>query len=511
MVKNLNPARSAVLILFMIHFVLLSFVIAQVFNETNNDDNLFKLKKIQLTELKIEPDDLTQYDYFGHSVDIDGDYAIIGAYGKNHNAGAAYIFKLETTGWQQKAKLTLSDGDADDLLGYIVALSGDVALVSGRGRKSVYIFEKPEGEWHDTNETARLHLTSPQYMSYFGDAMDISGDYVIVGDWQFGEVYVYEKPEEGWKDTTQTMILTPPVVAGGFGHAVAIDSDYAVVGAYLYSGDGPQSGGAFIYKRDTTWKYQSVIQPSDGADNDRFGLAVGIDGNRIVVGAPNKRQAYVFVRDGEMWNEEDILERYSMYQADFGIGVAILGDTVIVGSYMDSDYENDAGSASVFCRNASDWIHFNRIVPGDVHEDGLFGFSVALSGDYALVGSYGSNGDSLVAGQAYIYGDYIVPVAMRNNSNIAQDFDLAQNYPNPFNPSTTISYTVGAHRNVPLQYIDLSIYDILGQKVAILVNQKQPAGSYQIEWNASGFPSGLYFYRIQAGDFIQTKRMLLIK
>jgi len=179
---------------------------------------------------------------------------------------------------------------------------------------------------------------------------------------------------------------------------------------------------------------------------------------------------------------------------------------------MDSDYEDDAGSASVFCRNASDWIHFNRIVPGDVHEDGLFGYSVALSRDYALVGSYGKNGDSLIAGQAYIYSDYIIPTSIPDqNANLLINFSLEQNYPNPFNPKTSIEYTVGAYRHTPLPHIDLSIYNILGQKVATLVNKNQSAGSYNVEWDASGFPSSIYFYRIQAGDFVQTKRMLLIK
>jgi hypothetical protein len=508
MVKNLKPNCRLFLLFLLIHFTFFSSVAAQFFNETNSNDNPSKLKKRQLTELKIVPADLTQYDRFGHSVDMDGDYAIIGAYGKNHNAGAAYIFKHEATGWEQKAKLTLSQGEENDLLGYTVAISGDVALVSGRGRKSVYIFEKPEGEWQDATEIARLYPSSTRYMSYFGDALDISGDYVIVGDWQFREVYIYEKPEDGWKDTTETMILTPPVTAGGFGHAVAIDRNFAVIGAYLYSGDGPQSGGAFIYKRNETWEYQSVIRPSDGTDGDIFGIAVGIDGNRIIVGAPNKRQAYVFIGDGEVWNEEDILERSSIYQVDFGLGVAILGDTVIVGSYTDREFVDDAGSVSVFCRNASDWIHVNRIIPGDVHEDGLFGYSVALTCDYALVGSYGSNGDSLLAGQAYIFSDYTVPISSihEKHGNITQDFYLAQNYPNPFNPKTVISWQLPVDR-----YVDLSIYNIIGQKVYTLISEKQNSGQHTKEWDASGFPSGIYFYRIQTGDFVQTKRMLLIK
>jgi len=95
---------------------------------------------------------------------------------------------------------------------------------------------------------------------------------------------------------------------------------------------------------------------------------------------------------------------------------------------------------------------------------------------------------------------------------ILNEFSLFQNYPNPFNPSTTISYTVGAHRDVPLQHVDLSIYNTLGQKVATLVNKKQPAGNYNVIWNANGFVSGVYFYRLTTDNgFVQTKKLLLLK
>jgi len=84
------------------------------------------------------------------------------------------------------------------------------------------------------------------------------------------------------------------------------------------------------------------------------------------------------------------------------------------------------------------------------------------------------------------------------------------NYPNPFNPVTTINYKVGTQHAVSVR-VNLSIYSLLGQKVATLVNKKQTAGSYQVEWNASGFASGIYYYRLSAGDFLQTKKMVLTK
>lgn len=89
---------------------------------------------------------------------------------------------------------------------------------------------------------------------------------------------------------------------------------------------------------------------------------------------------------------------------------------------------------------------------------------------------------------------------------IPTKYAIDQNYPNPFNPRTTIRYQLPSASQV-----ELTVFNLLGQKVTTLVSEKQKAGNYKVQWNASSFPSGVYFYRIQAGDFVQTKRMLLIK
>ena len=85
-------------------------------------------------------------------------------------------------------------------------------------------------------------------------------------------------------------------------------------------------------------------------------------------------------------------------------------------------------------------------------------------------------------------------------------FALQQNYPNPFNPSTNISWQspVGSWQT-------LKVYDILGNEVATIVNEEKPAGNYQIEFNASHFASGIYYYQLRAGDFVETKKMILLK
>ena len=87
-----------------------------------------------------------------------------------------------------------------------------------------------------------------------------------------------------------------------------------------------------------------------------------------------------------------------------------------------------------------------------------------------------------------------------------QNLFLYQNYPNPFNPSTKISWQspVSSHQT-------LKIYDVLGNEVATLVNEYRNAGSYEVDFNASALSSGVYFYKLQAGDFVQTKKMMLVK
>ena len=92
------------------------------------------------------------------------------------------------------------------------------------------------------------------------------------------------------------------------------------------------------------------------------------------------------------------------------------------------------------------------------------------------------------------------------NDNLPIEYSLSQNYPNPFNPSTTIKYSLPKQSNVTIK-----VFDVLGSEVATLVNQEQPQGNYEVGFDGTDLTSGIYFYRLQAGDFIKTKKMILIK
>ncbi len=100
---------------------------------------------------------------------------------------------------------------------------------------------------------------------------------------------------------------------------------------------------------------------------------------------------------------------------------------------------------------------------------------------------------------------YIITGIEQSTDGI-ETYSLSNNYPNPFNPSTTITYSVPE-----IEFVTLKIYDVLGNEIAILVNEEKSVGSYEVEFYGVGVVSGIYFYRLQAGSFVETKKMVLMK
>jgi photosystem II stability/assembly factor-like uncharacterized protein len=92
------------------------------------------------------------------------------------------------------------------------------------------------------------------------------------------------------------------------------------------------------------------------------------------------------------------------------------------------------------------------------------------------------------------------------NNSVPDKFSLSQNYPNPFNPTTIIRFKIKDSR-----FVTLKVYNILGKEIESLVNEKQSPGIYEVKWNGANYPSGIYFYRLQVGDYTETKKMILVK
>ena len=107
--------------------------------------------------------------------------------------------------------------------------------------------------------------------------------------------------------------------------------------------------------------------------------------------------------------------------------------------------------------------------------------------------------------------EYGEPVTINIDQPIPTKIKLSQNFPNPFNPTTKIRFTIPSNVKSETSNVSLKVYDVLGNEVATLINEEKSAGSYEVEFNASSFPNGVYFYQLRAGYFVQTKKMVLLK
>ena len=136
---------------------------------------------------------------------------------------------------------------------------------------------------------------------------------------------------------------------------------------------------------------------------------------------------------------------------------------------------------------------------------------------YSGYSATGQSGNSTLSLRGCIidgvmYGDTSFVVGLNQiSTEIPQVFSLSQNYPNPFNPSTKIKFSLPADVKREKSVVKLIIYDALGREVTTLVNEQLQPGTYEADWDASNYPSGVYFYKLMAGDFVTTKKMVLIK
>jgi alpha-tubulin suppressor-like RCC1 family protein len=348
-------------------------------------------------------------DLFGYSVSISGDYAIVGAYIKNSYKGAAYIYKRDGTTWTEQANFT---GEAaSDQFGYSVSISGDYAIVGAAvndtGTGAAYIYTRSGTSWTQQQEL------NGEATSYFGWSVSISGDYAIVGapydDTAFnnaGAAYIFKRDGTTWTEQDK---LLGEAASDQFGESVGISGDYAIVGAYIKNSF---TGVAYIFKRDgTTWTEQANF---DGeATSDSFGQSVSISGDYAIVGAQgndtafsNAGTAYIYKRDGTSWTQQKKLlgETADDY---FGRSVSISGDYVIVGAQGNDTAFSDAGAAYIYKRDGTSWTQQKKLL-GEATSDS-FGWSVSISGDYAIVGAPYEDTGGGSAGAAYIYE--LTPVA----------------------------------------------------------------------------------------------------
>ncbi len=357
-------------------------------------------------------------DAFGYSVALCGDYGIVGAIG-DAPGGAAYVFNWTGTTWTQQAKLTASDAAVGDYFGHSVGISGDTAIVGASGDESrtgaAYVFTGSGGSW---TQQAKLTASDAAADDEFGYSVGISGDYAIVGGRgnddagsASGSAYVFNRSDTAWSQQAK-LIASDAALADYFGHSVGISGDYAIVGAYADDDAGSLSGSAYVFDRsDTAWSQQAKLTASDAAAGDFFGRSVGISGDYAIVGAErnddagdSSGSAYVFNRSGTAWSQQGKLTAADAAAGDyFGQSVGISGDYAIVGAYGNDDAGSGSGSAYVFNRSGSAWSEQAKLTASDAAVDDRFGEAVGIWGERAIVGATSNDDLGHGSGSAYVY------------------------------------------------------------------------------------------------------------
>ena len=395
-----------------------------------------------LTQQKrLTADDGAANDEFGYSVAVSGDIAVIGAPVDNlirKGQGSAYVFVRSGGGWTQQQKLVADDGAAGDAFGASVSISGDTVVVGAtgksgdfRGQGAAYVFTRSGATW---TQQQKLLADDAAAGDAFGGSVAISGDTVVVSapldvigvTVDQGSAYVFTRSGTVWT-RRQKLTAADGAAEDIFGFSVAISGDTLVVGAKFDNiAEHEDQGSAYVFTRSGgVWTQRQKLVAGDGAEGDLFGHSVAVSGDTIVVGAPTEDgalfgqgAAYVFAPGGATWTQQQKLTADDAALGDrgdaFGVSVAISGDTLVVGAYLDNIGATFLqGSAYVFSRSGATWAQQQKLIADDGADDDTFGWSVAVSGGTVVVGAALDDiGGTFNQGSAYVFVRAACPTIM---------------------------------------------------------------------------------------------------
>jgi hypothetical protein len=328
----------------------------------------------------------------------------------------------------QVDKVEASNSAASDEFGSAVSIDGDFLFV-GAWRKSgfrgsAYFFRRTTGD--DFGTSLEYLPADVSGVNHYGYAVDVvEEDYVVIGakgqNSAQGAAYVYSWNSNGFWDTPPRRIEASDAQdLDYFGQAVTMNSTYTIVGAPQEdggTGDPVSNAGAvYVFRRDqgNTWYQMRKLDNPDPAANEFFGSSIAMYGNYLIVGcyrdASSRGAAYIYMDDGKgSWaGPTKITASDGEAGDDFGISVAISGDYAVVGaSYEDGGSGNsksDAGAAYVFRRTTGNsWSQSGKLTAYDSEAEDHFGGSVAIDGRFILVGAYSEDDKALNAGAAYMF------------------------------------------------------------------------------------------------------------
>ncbi len=363
---------------------------------------------------KLVTSDGAPQDLAGWAVAASGNIAVVGVpnddIGANTDQGSAWVFRWNGSAWVEQQKLVDDEGQAEDGFGTAVAVAGDVIVVGAPGdtigaslhQGSAHVFRSQGGVWV---KEQRLVAGDGQPIDLFGSAVAVDGDTAVVGaprddigtkSFQ-GSAYVFRWDGSTWTEE-QKLVASDGGTSDYFGDALDVSGNVVVVGLYRDDiGSVSGAGSAYVFRRHgSTWTQEQKLVANDAQDSDFFGYSVATSGDLIGAGAYNhdnpgtaEGAAYLFRWNGTAWlGEQKLVPSDGGHFDEFGSALDMSGDVVVVGARYSSLVGGNQGLAYVFRWIGSAWVEEQELVPSDGVGGGYaFAFSVAVSGDLAVVGA----------------------------------------------------------------------------------------------------------------------------
>ncbi|MEO1021899.1 MAG: T9SS type A sorting domain-containing protein [Bacteroidota bacterium] len=488
----------------------------------------------------------------GHAIitaphyDLDGREAV----------GRVFYYNLEGERWSIEQEITPTSLSALSNYGISAAMNYEMAAVGSLGDPvnglftgAVYLYNLTDST---LTEVQRLNPSDVTLGSQFGYSLSFGVNWesiLAVGAFnangnsdKTGAVYLFEPDESGVWVQTQKLIAEDGNAHDYFGHElIFLDEHHLAISAYNADGAEERSGAVYIFERDEegNWFQEAKLFDPEGSSSDLFGYSltgisdvfIAVKGTAnhnhslyegtLFIGAPGtneediqKGSVYFYEESEEdNWNlVYELVEEDAEHNDHFGISLA---HNAINGLYVGANRSGSANGGKIFNYDVS-W--------GFSPENGVNqipfisnGSGTAYYGS-SLTSSHGLSDPTLIFSAPHTEVDgnenagvaefYVTAITSNEEESLAEitEYKLDQNYPNPFNPSTTIRYDVKE-----AGVVTLTLYNVLGQTVQVLVNERQNTGAYTVQFNASSLASGFYFYRLEVNNFVSTRKMMLIK
>ena len=340
----------------------------------------------------------------GESLDIDGDFAIVGKFGFGGHSGRAYIFRWNGSNWIEQQELIPSDGFGGNYYGYEVAISGNLAVVGANfgwpnDVGAAYIYEFDGTSW---NEKQKVHASDSSTADNFGNGLDVYGDTIIIGAWasdgngtNSGSAYAFVF-DGSFYVQVQKIISTDISSYHRFGMSVSMTKGKCLIGAPHVPNGGVSIGAAYVFRNSNgTWVQQQKVMASDGNAGDNFGTEVAIYEDKLLVGAPwddeyfsNSGSAYFFRFDGTSFVEVTRMNAHDpQLNTYYGWNIAIDDTLAVIGAHANSTLATQCGRAYLYDLNSPNQDLVDTLDPFDPTSVKLFGSAVGIFEDRILIGA----------------------------------------------------------------------------------------------------------------------------